>query len=368
MLRGLCHEHDFTVFSLRFENPCPERIDWVRVPAPRRPLFLLFVVFHLLSPILYWLYCLRRRIRFDLVQGIECNVARQDIAYVHFCHALYLRKHWKDSGMSGVRRLFRLIDHKLHALMEPHVYRKVRTVVAPSRGLASELNSEYPWLSGKVTVLPNAVDLDRWRQPWNFDSISFRQAHGLSKDAFVLAFVALGQFERKGLPILLQYLDSSRDPAVQLLVIGGEPDLVGRYRRECERRGIANQVIFTGMQRDIRPYLWASDAFVLPSTYEAFPLVCLQAAAAALPLLVTRLNGVEEFLAPGENGFLIKRSAADLQHFVNHLRLLDPAERISIGRRAQADVERYAASNFTESWRDVYGAFENKLRALKQVA
>lgn len=53
LLRGLCREHDFTAFSTAFENPAPERIRWVRVPCPRRPLALLFVSFHLLAPLFY---------------------------------------------------------------------------------------------------------------------------------------------------------------------------------------------------------------------------------------------------------------------------------------------------------------------------
>lgn len=50
MMQGLCHEHDFTVFAVEFENPCPERIHWVRIPALTRPMALLFVLYHLLTP------------------------------------------------------------------------------------------------------------------------------------------------------------------------------------------------------------------------------------------------------------------------------------------------------------------------------
>ena len=74
MLRGLSAEHDFTVFATEFDNPDPERIEWIRIPAPVRPLALLFVVFHLLAPIYFALYRWRRRISFDVVQGVETNL------------------------------------------------------------------------------------------------------------------------------------------------------------------------------------------------------------------------------------------------------------------------------------------------------
>jgi hypothetical protein len=51
MLEALCHEHEFTVFSAQFENPCPERIRWVRVPVVTRPQALLYVAFHLLATV-----------------------------------------------------------------------------------------------------------------------------------------------------------------------------------------------------------------------------------------------------------------------------------------------------------------------------
>ena len=74
MLRDLCGEHEFVVFATEFENPCPGRIEFVRVPAPRRPLALLFVAFHVLAPMCYAWHRLRTRKRFDLVQMVESNL------------------------------------------------------------------------------------------------------------------------------------------------------------------------------------------------------------------------------------------------------------------------------------------------------
>ena len=99
MLRDLCGEHEFVVFATQFENPCPDRIEFVRVPAPRRPLGLLFVAFHILAPICYAIYRLRTRKRFDMVQMVESNLFFGDIAYAHFCHRAYLAEHrQKASG------------------------------------------------------------------------------------------------------------------------------------------------------------------------------------------------------------------------------------------------------------------------------
>ena len=83
-------------------------------------------------------------------------------------------------------------------------------------------------------------------------------------------FVALGQFERKGLPLLMQALATAGMERVKLIVVGGEADLLARYREQAEKLGIGDRVRFVGMQSDVRPFLWSSDVFVFPSLYETF--------------------------------------------------------------------------------------------------
>jgi hypothetical protein len=144
LLRNLCTRYDFTVFSVEFENPCPERIQWVRIPAPVRPYALLFAFYHFLAPI-YYRRLLAGKKRFDLIQFVEANLSFGDIAYVHFCHRYYLAHHWKQSRPSGIRRLVKWLEHWVTSAAEPLAFRKMRTCIVPSQGLARELVLEYPW-------------------------------------------------------------------------------------------------------------------------------------------------------------------------------------------------------------------------------
>jgi len=354
MLRGLCHQHDFTVFAVEFENPCPERIRWVRVPAPSRPLALLYVVYHLLAPICYWAYRVRYRVRFDLVQMVESNLSFGNVSYSHFCHRAYLKYHWKQSRPGGLRRWFRWLDHWLHALVEPRTYRRARYIVVPSRGLATELAAEYPYAQSKIRVIPNPVDVNRMRPSEDFDREAFRSRLGITPDELGLAFVALGHFERKGLPLLLKAISGLGTKRLKLVVVGGTNDLLAGYRQRVQQMGLADQVVFVGMQRDVRPYLWAADAFTLPSLYEVFPLVALEAAAAGLPLIVTPLNGVEEFLRDGDNGILVERSSGGVARGISRLLAMPPEARRVMGQTAQRDVQRYATENFVAGWRAFY--------------
>ena len=356
LLRALCKEHEFTVFSLEFDNPDPRRIDWVRIPAVPRPLAALFVTFHLLAPICFFLYCRRNRIRFDLVQMVESNVGFGDIAYAHFCHRYYLRNYWRIAKPSGLRGLFRRLDHQLHAIGERFVFRRVRRLIVPSLGLANEIEREFPYTAGRMEVIPNPIELDRMNRPAAFDREAFRSALGISGEDVVLVFAALGHFERKGLPALLEAMASPGCEPVKLIVAGGTPGTIVAYRGKTNHLGLGRRVFFVGTQDDVRPYFWSADAFVLPSAYETFSLVTYEAAAAGLPLIVARTNGIEEILRDGKNGILIGTTPASICSGLERFLCLQSGDRRRMGESSKESVRGYCSENFTARWRALYAS------------
>jgi len=358
LLESLSRKHEFTVFAVEFDNPCPDRITWVRVPVPRRPQALQFLSYQLLAPLCYAVYCLRRSPRFDLVQIVESNLWFGDLSYTQFCHRGFLRRGGARGSPSVVRGLLRWLDHRLHAMFEPLVFRRARSIVVPSVGLARELQAEYSETADKLTVVANPVDLHRMESPAHFDRREQRSLLRLGEEDVVIVFAALGHFERKGLPILLGALEAFRDTPLRLLVVGGQPDLVRSYAKVVRARGLDDAVRLVGMQGDIRPFLWVGDLFALPSSYEAFPLVALEAAAAGLPLLVTRLHGVEEMIEDGHNGFVVERTAVAVAAGLRRFSLLSTHDRRAMGERARASVQGYAVERFSAAWSEHYARLE----------
>ena len=354
MLRALAAEHDFTVFAVEFENPCPEKIQFVHVPAPTRPLALLFVAFHVMAPVYYLFYRIRGGARFDLVQSLESNLSFGDLLYSHFCHRMYLKHHWSKSGAKGLRGWFRWLDHKLHALMESFTYPRAKQVVVPSQGLARELRAEFPFIEKHLTVLPNPINLQRLQVPAEFDRAAFRHNLGIDDQELVGLFVALGQFERKGLPMLLQALGTAGMERIKLIVVGGEPDLIARYRETTAKLQLGDRVKFAGMQSDVRPYLWSSDVFVFPSLYETFSLVTYEAAASGLPIVVSQLYGVEDLVRDGDNGFLIETSVAGVIEGLQRILGLSAADRCIMGQRARLAASACSEEHFVDAWRAFY--------------
>jgi glycosyltransferase involved in cell wall biosynthesis len=353
---GACDQHDFVVFATQFDNPRPDRIKFVRVPVPTRPLALLFVCFHLVAPICYLLYRLRHAVRFDLVVSVESNGPLfSDIVYSQFCHRRFRKIHWPQVNPGGLRGALRWMDHWFHGLLEPRTYGRATAIVVASRGLERELSEEYPTSRGKVHVIANPVDPERMRRPDDFDRDAARERMGLAPQDTVLLFVALGHFERKGLPLVLEAMANHGLPqSVKLNIVGGAPDLIATYTKKVEGMGLSSRVVFRGMHKDVREFFWTADAFVFPSIYEVFPLVALECAATGTPMLCTRLNGVEEFLLDGVNGIEMNRSVEGVGRAIRRLLALTPEQRAELGRNAQDHVRQYSVSEFQDKWRAVY--------------
>ena len=226
--------------------------------------------------------------------------------------------------------------------------------MVPSQGLAKELLSEFPALSGKMAVLPNAVDVEAFRSHNSFDRNGFRLQLGLKHTDVVFLFVALGHFERKGLPLLLEVLRAPGLQAAKLLVVGGTPDLVNYYRSHCKDLGLEDRVVFVGSQTDVKRYMWAADVFALASTYETFSLVAFEAGAASLPLITPRLYGIEEIVEDGVTGYVVDRSVEDFADAFNKFLALSPKARTEMGNRARLAALQYNETNFVARWRMLY--------------
>jgi glycosyltransferase involved in cell wall biosynthesis len=350
IVEALRREIDFTVFATEFENPDPTRIEWVPVPSVTRPLAARFVSFYATSTLAFARQSDRR---IQLIQGIESCTYRQDISYVHFCHRAFLRHHWRQARPSGLRRLSHYANHRVRSAGERRSVHRARLIVVPSEHLAQELRAEHAIDLERVRVIPNPVAVASLGRPADFPREEMRSALSAGRSDLVVVFVALGHYERKGLPELLTALTRT-PPRVRLVVVGGKDDLVRTYQGRAARLGLADRVEFVGDQTDVRPFLWAADAYAAPSAYEVFPLATLQAAAAGLPLVVTPLAAVASFFADGRNGIAVDRDVADIARALGSLAESDPAWRLELGAEARRAAAPFDVAYFVERWRELY--------------
>jgi glycosyltransferase involved in cell wall biosynthesis len=176
-------------------------------------------------------------------------------------------------------------------------YRNCGKLVLVSGSLLTGLKELMPWIEEKTVVIPNMIREDMFLPPSRP-----RQA-----DPFI--FIWAGRLEHvKGIDLLLE--------AVRLLKQRtGEPFLVrlagkGPLRSELERQavnlGIAGQVSFLGRvsREEMQVEMQGANCFVLPTRYEAFGAVLIEAMATGLPVIATRSGG-PEFIVNEENGLLV---------------------------------------------------------------
>ena len=347
IIERVAGQHDVTLYTRRYDPRVAARgIRIVRVPSLGRPFpaLLRYLTFLLLSNFaLVWEEYFRGH-RYDIVHatGGDCFLA--DVITAHFCQAerLALARAGRIS-VEGRGRL-PLLDVLSQWLYMPIVsavewlmYRKgrARAVIAVSRGVGWDIARHYG-ARGRTLTIPNGVDLQRFnpgnRARWREET---RTELGLDPETFALCFVG-GDWGRKGLAIAIAALPHLADQQVSLIVVGSGDEAL--YRRLAQRHGVAQRVHFLGHAAAPERYLAAADAFLFPSSYEACSVAVLEAAAAGLPLLVTRVNGAEDLLTDGVNGFFVAREPVDVAAKV---RRLTPDRSLAerMGRAARAAVE-----------------------------
>ncbi len=204
----------------------------------------------------------------------------------------------------------------------------------------------------RIRTLWNGVDLARYA-PGSRTAArqGLRMAIGDPRILFVGRLVP-----EKGLFTLLRAWSrvTEKIPAAHLDIVGS-----GALRMELEdearRLEIASQVTFYGEQSDVVSYLQAADGFVLPSTVEGMSNALLEAMAMALPIVASRIAGIEGVLEDRVTGLLVTPDDPDELARALATVLQDPNGSKELGRRAHARVqEAYAIERIAEVYVQMY--------------
>jgi D-inositol-3-phosphate glycosyltransferase len=134
----------------------------------------------------------------------------------------------------------------------------------------------------------------------------------LGFDCDEVFFLYVGRFDKlKGLDRLLEAVSMVSHPQTfRLIVVGGdgndEPE-TQRLRHKCTALTIKDQVKFCGSvdHHDLPSYYNAADGLVIPSLYESFSLVALEALACGTPVLATKVGALERVIRNGKNGLVV---------------------------------------------------------------
>ena len=335
-----------TVISRSCSLPEAGGLRFVRVRTPRRPVSVGYPAFFIVASLLG---AARRDGLLHTTGAIVAN--RADVSTVHYCHrAAATRVDGLRASRADPFHLTNAAVSRVASLAgEAWCYRPARTrmLCAVSRGVADELREQFPEMARTVRSVPNGVDSAVFRPDPDLRRV-VRAELGVGDHAHLALFVG-GDWERKGLAHAVDALGLS--PGWHLAVAGnGDP---APHAARARASGTESRLHFLGPVRDMPRLYAAGDAFVLPTGYEAFPLVALEAAASRLPLLMTRVNGVEDLLEDGVNGWFIARDARDIARRLNDLRA-DPEQASRLAAAARSAALRFSWEAMVEGYLSLY--------------
>ena len=229
--------------------------------------------------------------------------------------------------------------------------RRAAHIICPSAYLA-ELVVSWGIPSPRVSVLPNPVP----EPPALAPREELRARFGMNGPTLAFA----GRLTTpKALEVGLAALAGTE---ASLLVAGEGPD-AARLERLAGELGLGRRVRFLGAQdrTTVLELFRAADAALLSSRWENFPHSAVEALAVGTPVVATRVGGVPEIVADGENGFLVP--ADDAEALADAVRrVLDPGTRERLAAAARASVERFAPER-------IFGELEAVLeRAIRERA
>jgi len=163
--------------------------------------------------------------------------------------------------------------------------------------LISEIGIDH----NNIKIIYNGIHWDDWQEVP--DPNIFRDKYPEITDKFVLFAGRLAT--NKGLSDLIKAMSILDYNDSDLVLMGADMGLSNDLKKEAKSMNVRTHII--GHVDDIvyRSALSAAEVMVLPSEYEAFGIVLLEAAAAETPVIGTRVGGIPEAMSDGENGFLV---------------------------------------------------------------
>ena len=222
---------------------------------------------------------------------------------------------------------------------------RYRRIVAVSERVRRQLKQHYQVPDEQIITIPNGINLDRFNPRNALSRATVRRSFGVPANVPLVLFVG-SQYRLKGLEFAIKALAQMRTSA-RLLVVGG--DTAAPFKRLAEQLGVSDRVIFAGARTDLPMIYPAADAFVFPTLYETFALVCLEAMASGLPVLASPVGGIEDYLRDGVNGFHIRRDADEIAVKLDRI-LSDPDLHARIREQGLATVRNYSWDKIAEQY------------------
>ena len=306
-------------------------------------------------------------IRYDLIHshywmsGIAARQLKErwNVPIVHMFHTLGLMKNRVAQSEAEMEGEYRTQG-------ERQVLDFADSIIAATLAEESQLQFLYRANKEKISIIPPGVDISHF-YPISQDEA--KSVVGIPARDPMLLFV--GRIEPlKGIDTLIRAIAHMRRTGVTdqyphyLAIIGGDPGVdtsvmnseMGRLQALCAELGLQDMVIFLGKrsQSSLPYYYSAADVLIMPSYYESFGMVALEAMACGTPVVASQVGGLAFLIQDGVTGFVVPGG--------DHLALSDrltqllsqPELRRRLGEQAAAYAQEYSWENITSRILELY--------------
>lgn len=235
----------------------------------------------------------------DIVFGMERTTTQTHLRAGSGVHKVYLHRRaqqdsfFKKLSFSINPLHLSLLSKEKKAFEDP----SLKVLFTNSQMVAHEILENYQVDPSKIAVVHNGVQWHEWQT-------QFDHSQQVRKEGpFHLLFIGNG-YQRKGLAFLLQALSLRKQKNFVLSIVGKEKN-ISFYKKMTAKLGLSDVVTFFGPQKNLFPFYTKADALVIPSLYDPFANVTVEASAMGLFVVSSAYNGGHEVLTPN-NGVVIE--------------------------------------------------------------
>jgi len=297
------------------------------------------------------------RNEFDIVNGLS-QIYPQDIYRL----GDGIHKHWLSVRRPTIfSHLWNKISPRHRVIL--HIEKKIffpgnyKRIIAISNLCKQHAINYYGVPPHLIDVIYCGVDFEVFNSSARDKGLVLRDSLGVGRGDVVVLFVGMN-FARKGLRSLLRAVSQLRNKEKYRILIVGKGNIY-RYKKLAQDLGLNGVAIFCGLQHNMPAFYGSADVFVLPSYYEPFGNVCLEAMACGLPVIATRETGASELILHGRSGFVMGHPE-DTAALANWLEVFEDRKLSrSMGAVAQQQV---SSLNIERNAKDTILVYEKALK------
>ena len=235
-------------------------------------------------------------------------------------------------------------------------YKNIDRYISCANWLKQYMSEHEGLPAGQIDVVHNPADTARFARSEN----SRKEARALlniADDELLISGMGI-YIHRKGFDVLLRAFAKLRSERkkMRLALIGGGGDQRETYLKLADELDIRQKLLLPeSFVKDVRPWLWASDIFVMPSREEGFSIALLEGLAAELPVVVSDIDPFTEIIRDGENGLIAgTEDPEDFSRVLQQMLEMSTEQRNRLVQNAQKTIRNFTPEAIARQTLAVY--------------